>query len=104
MVSWSFGDRDYVVDDGDSRMESLFGWWVRGGCGGLFDVYSKPSKAKVRVWESLQNAGYYRIRVLTYNSHMYTVGYVIIGNDNTIRFCVETKTKRMYARLVEVVE
>ncbi len=65
---------------------------------GLYDVYTKPSHNKInayeRIYHEMMQAGGYGLKILSYNTFMFTCAYMVQGKDGALYLIYHTPSKK----------
>lgn len=64
----------------------------------LYDVYTKPSHNKINAYEKIYHemisCGGYGLKILSYNTFMFTCAYIKQGGDGSLYLIYHTPTRR----------
>lgn len=73
-------------------MQSKYRAYMQSTATSLFDVYNKPSQAKIEALEIIKTKSDTAVYIISYNTQNFTVAYFIYDEAlDTNLFCVETK-------------
>lgn len=65
---------------------------------GIYDVYTKPSHNKInayeRIYHEMMECGGYGLKIMSFNTFMFTCAYVTQANDGSLYLIYHTPTRR----------